>query len=221
MALMVVDGGIFGYYAGRNALASPFESHRAFWRYLVAIGGTAMVFGSAELVGLVVQSVFVTATSHFALFLFIAAISFAMREMYYNSALAPPPDERRVSLSTVRRVEFALFGVVALEWMAVVFIQRSLVTTAVRVGASVVLTAYGIVFNERLESLTAGTRFDTLRLHLLPILVIAGLLGGIDAARLLGGPETIVRGVESTLVVLVAGLLLPATIRLQQNVTRR
>jgi hypothetical protein len=221
LALIVVDGSIFGYYAARNALTNPFEWRRAFWRYLVMIGASAVAFGSAELGARFVQSPFLTASAHLSLFLFVAAISFAMREMYYHSTLAPPPGERRVSLVTVRRVEFLLFGVVAVEWMAVVFLQRAAVTTAVRTVASVVLTTYGVVFSERLESLSAGTSLDTLRRHLLPLLVLAGLIGVADAARLLGSPAFLVRGVESTLVVLVGGLLLPATIRLQQNVAHR
>lgn len=220
LALMVVDGGVFSYYAARNALANPFSGRTAFWRYLVAIGITAVAFGATGLAGLVWGGRLVVAFQDLSLLLFVGSIAFALREIYFGTSLATAESNRGMSLTTVRRIELALFVVILLEWLAVVFLDRVGVTTWLRAAASVVLAAYGTVFYERLESLSPGTGLDTTRLHLFPILVMGGVLGVVGVGDLLGVSTVFLRGLEYSLVVLVGGLLLPASIRLQQNVGR-
>ncbi|GAA0232303.1 hypothetical protein ACFFQF_26360 [Haladaptatus pallidirubidus] len=138
-----------------------------------------------------------------------------MRELYYNSALAPLESEQRIRLSRLRRIELAF----VVELLIVLFIGRGSVVALIKGGGSLAFATYGVVFCERLESLTQGTSVDTLRRHLLPVLVCSGLLGLADLGILLGVESLVIRSVESVFVVTIGAFLLTATIRLQQNVS--
>jgi hypothetical protein len=82
----------------------------------------------------------------------------------------------------------------------------------------VAFAAYGATFAEKLESMTRGTSLDTLRRHLLPVLVCLGALGLADFGVVVGVSPVVVQAAKSVFVVLIAGFLVTATIRLQQNV---
>ncbi|MFC7078943.1 hypothetical protein [Halorussus caseinilyticus] len=61
-----------------------------------------------------------------------------------------------------------------MEWVAVLLIDQSVVAQLVKGLGSVAFAAYGLVFADKLESLARGTSLDTLRRHLLPVLVSLG-----------------------------------------------
>ena len=216
--LIAVAAAVFGYYALLNLRLNRLESQGPFWRYLAAVGATAGLFGLLGVAGFVVESRVLTAFGHGALLFCIAFLAFSMREVYYNSALAPSPDEQRFSLATLRWIETAFVVVIFVEWVAVVLIDQSAVARLVKGLGSVAFAAYGVVFAEKLESMARGTTLDTLRRHLLPVLVCLGALGVADLGLAVGMTPPVVQGVKNVFVVLVAGFLITATIRLQQNV---
>lgn len=215
--LIVVAATIFAFYAVANLRMTRLEAQRPFWRYLAAMGVAAGLYGLLGVAGTVVESRVLTAFGHAALLFAIVFLAFSMREVYYNSALAPPPDEQRISLATLRRVEAAFVVVILVEWGAVMLLDQSVVADVVMGLGSVAFAGYGGLFAEKLE-MGRGTTLDTLRRHLLPVLLALGFLGAADLGTLLGIHPVVVQGVKNVFVVLVAGFLITATIRLQQNV---
>ncbi|WP_458186743.1 hypothetical protein [Haladaptatus sp. NG-WS-4] len=194
-------------------------SQRPFWYYLVSIGFTGVLYGVLGVVATLSTSRWPVALGHMVLLFCTVFLAFAMRELYYNSALAPPPDDRRISLAGLRRVELGFVGIILLELLVVLVIGQGSVVAFVKGVGSISFAVYGVVFGERLESLTQGTSVDTLRRHLLPVLVSAGLLGFADLGVYVGFGPLVVESVESVFVVMIGAFLLTATIRLQQNVS--
>ena len=215
--LVATSAVVFGYYALRNLRLSRLESQEPFWRYLALAGAAAAVYGLLGAAAVVVRSRALTAFGHGALLFCIVFLAFSMREVYYNSALAPPADEG-VSLATLRRVEAAFVVVIVVEWLVVLLIDQLGVALLVKGLGSVAFASYGVLFGEKLEAMGRGTTLDTLRRHLLPVLVCLGVLGLADLAVYVGVESLVVEAFESVFVVLVAGFFLTATIRLQQNV---
>jgi hypothetical protein len=216
--LITAAAAIFGYYARMNLRLNRLESQRPFWRYLAAVGATGGLYGVFGVAETVTESRVLTAFGHGALLFCIVFLAFSMREVYYNSAMAPPPDERRFSLDTLRRVEAAFVVVILVEWVAVLLVGGTTAALLVKGLGSVAFAVYGATFAEKLESMARGTSLDTLRRHLLPVLVCLGALGLADLGVVVGISPVVVQGIKSVFVVLVAGFLVTATIRLQQNV---
>jgi|SRR6056297_869363 len=216
--LLAVSSAIFSVYALKNRRLDRLESQRAFWRYLVLLGVAGTTYGLAGVLRVAAEARFLVALSHASLLFATVFLAFAMRELYYNSALAPPPEERRISLERLRRIETGFVVVIVVELVVVLLIGQAGVAAFVKGVGSLAFAGYGVVFAERLESLTRGTSVDTLRRHLLPVLVSIGGIGVAGLAVFVGVRAPVVRGVESVFVVMVGAFLLTATIRLQQNV---
>ncbi|WP_423746356.1 hypothetical protein V5735_17310 (plasmid) [Haladaptatus sp. SPP-AMP-3] len=216
--LLAASAGIFGFYAFRNLQLNRLESQRPFWRYLVAIGVAGVLYGALGMVGVLSPGRWLLALGHAAFLFCTVFLAFAMRELYYNSTLAPPSDERRISLSQLRRIEVGFVGIILLELVVVLLLGHGSVVSLVKGLGSLSFAVYGLVFAERLESLARGTSIDTLRRHLLPVLVCSGLLGLADLGVVVGVESLLVSSVESVFVVMIGAFLLTATIRLQQNV---
>ncbi|MFC7078944.1 hypothetical protein [Halorussus caseinilyticus] len=89
--LVTMAAAFFGFYAVRNLRLNRLESQGPFWRYLALVGAAAGLYGLLGVAGTVVRSRALTAFGHGALLLCIVFLAFSMREVYYNSALAPPP----------------------------------------------------------------------------------------------------------------------------------
>jgi hypothetical protein len=216
--LVVTAGAVFGFYAVQNLRLNRLESQRPFWRYLALVGASAGGYGLFGVAGLAVRSRALTAFGHAALLLCIVFLAFSMREVYYGSALAPPPDEGRIPLSTLRRLEAGFVVVILVEWVAVLLIDQPVVAQFVKGLGSVAFAVYGVVFAEKLEAMARGTTLDTLRRHLQPLLVSLGVLGLADLGAVVGVSPVVVGAIENVFVVLVAAFLVTASIRLQQNV---
>ncbi|WP_135854288.1 hypothetical protein [Halorussus salinus] len=216
--LVTAAAAFFGYYAVLNLRLNRLDSQTPFWRYLAAVGATAGIYGLLGIAATVVHSRALTAFGHGALLFCIVFLAFSMREVYYESALAPAPDEQRFSLETLRRVEAGFVVVILVEWVAVLLVEQSLVAQLVKGVGSVAFAAYGVVFAEKLEAMARGTALDTIRRHLLLVLVALGVLGVADLGVVAGLSPVVVQATESVFVVLVAGFLVTATVRLQQNV---
>ncbi|WP_135806539.1 hypothetical protein [Halorussus marinus] len=216
--LIAVAASFFAFYAGLNRRLNRLESQDVFWGYLVFAGAAAAVYGVVGVAETIVRARLLTAFGHGALLLCTVFLAFSMREVYYNSALAPPSGESRVSLGSLRRIEAGFVAVVVVEWVAVALLDQVAIARFVKAGGSLAFATYGAVFAEKLESVTRGTPLDTLRRHLLPVVVCLGAIGVVDLGTAAGVPPVVVDGVRSVFVVLVAGFLTTATIRLQQNV---
>lgn len=216
--LLAVSSAIFSVYALQNRRLDRLESQRAFWRYLVLLGVAGTTHGLVGALLVAMDTRLLVAVSHASLLFATVFLAFAMRELYYNSALAPPPEERRVPLERLRRIETGFVVVIVVELVVVLLIGQAGVAAFVKGVGSLAFAGYGVVFADRLESLTRGTSVDTLRRHLLPVLVSAGGIGVADLAVFVGVGAPVVRGVESVFVVMAGAFLLTATIRLQQNV---
>lgn len=215
--LVAVAGAAFSYYALRNHAHDRMEGHEDFWGYLAYLGFAITAFGVCSLGVVAGAGRLVAAFADVTLLFAIAFVAFAMREVYYNSALAPPESERDVSLARLRRVEFGFVVVIALEWLVVLLLDQSAVVAVVKGVGALAFAGYGVAFSERLESLAHGTALDTLRRHLLLVLVCATGLAVVDLAALLG-PVVVSDSLGYVFLVLLGGLLVPPTIRLQQSV---
>ncbi|MFB6073248.1 MAG: hypothetical protein ABEJ88_09800 [Halobacterium sp.] len=215
--IVVVTGVAFTYYAVENYALDRMEGHEDFWGYLTYLGVAVAVFGASGL-GLVAGAGrVVLAFSDVSLLFAIVFVAFAMREVYYDSALAPPPEDRRVPLETLRAVEFGFVVVIAAEWVVVVALGETTVTAVVRGVGALAFAAYGAAFSERLEALAHGTTMDTLRRHLVVVMVCAT---GVAVSGLVAlvAPNAVVESMSYVFLVLFGGLLVPPTIRLQQSV---
>ncbi|MGB9966013.1 hypothetical protein [Halobacterium hubeiense] len=215
--IVVVAGLAFTYYAVQNYAFDRLEGYDDFWGYLTYLGLAFAAFGALGLALTVGAGSVVRAFADVSLLVAIAFLAFALREVYFNSALAPSPEERAVSLARVRRVEFAFVAVIAVEWLAVLLIDQPAVTASVKALGALGFAAYGVAFSEKLESLAHGTALDSLRRHLLLVLVCATGVAAAEALALLA-PPAVADGVFYVFLVLLGGLLVPPTVRLQQSV---
>ena len=216
--ILVVAGLGFTYYAVENYSLDRLEGHRDFWGYLTYVGLAVSLFGVFGLVDATIGGgQLVAAFGDLSLLFAIAFVAFSMREVYYASALAPEPGDREIPLPTLRLVEFGFVVVVAVEWVVVVWLGETTVTVLLRGLGALAFATYGVLFSERLEALAHGTTMDTLRRHLVFVLVAAT---GAAVAGLLGLvlPEAAAESTRYVFVVLLGGLLVPPTIRLQQSV---
>lgn len=218
--LLVVSAALLTKHAVQNRRLGRVSSQRAFWNYLAAAGVAGMVYGVTG-VAVATRSVpLLAAFSHGALLLFIAILSFAIRDLYYNSAFAPPSDERVLSLAAIRRVEVGFVLVIAVEWVAIPFADATAAVLVVEGAASVAFAAYGIGFGERMltQSRARGTPLDTTLRHVIPVLLCGGFLGLGDLAIGLGVDSVLVPSLQNVVVVMTATFLITATVRLKQNV---
>lgn len=215
--ILVVAGLAFTFYATQNYSLDRLEGHEDFWAYLTYLGLAVALVGAFGVASVTVGGRVVRAFGDLSLLFAIAFVAFSMREVYYASALAPPSEEREIPLSTLRAVEFGFVVVVAVEWVVVVLLGETTVTVVLRGVGALAFAAYGIAFSERLEALARGTTMDTLRRHLVFVLVAAT---GVAVSGLLGLllPVTVAESVRYVFLVLLGGLLVPPTIRLQQSV---
>lgn len=215
--ILVVAGLAFTFYATQNYSLDRLEGHEDFWAYLTYLGLAVALVGLFGVASVFAGGRVVRAFGDLSLLFAIAFVAFSMREVYYASALAPPPEEREIPLSTLRAVEFGFVVVVAIEWLVVVLLGETAVTVVLRGLGALAFAAYGVAFSERLEALAHGTTVDTLRRHLVFVLVAAT---GVAVAGLLGLllPGAVAESVRYVFLVLLGGLLVPPTIRLQQSV---
>jgi hypothetical protein len=207
----------FTYYALRNYALDRMEGLDELWGYLTYVGLSLAIFGALGLGLSVGGGVFVRAFTDVSLLFAIVFVAFAMRECFYDSALAPPPEERKRSLESLRLLEFGFVLVIAVEWVVVVALGETTVTTVTRSVAALAFAAYGVAFSERLEALAHGTAVDTLRRHLLLVLVTATGFAVADLFAVLG-PGSVGSSLSYVFLLLLGGLLIPPTIRLQQSV---
>ena len=215
--LVVVAGLAFTYYAVQNYAFDRLEGYDDFWGYLTYLGLAFAVFGALGLVLTVRDASVVRAFADVSLLVAIAFLTFALREVYFNSALAPSPEERAISLNRVRRLEFGFVVIIAVEWLVVLLIDQPAVTASVKALGALGFAAYGVAFSERLETLAHGTALDSLRRHLLLVLVCATGVAAAEALALLA-PVAVADGVFHVFLVLLGGMLVPPTVRLQQSV---
>ncbi|MFB6269610.1 MAG: hypothetical protein ABEH83_06685 [Halobacterium sp.] len=215
--IVVVTGLAFTYYALQNYAHDRMEGYDDFWGYLTYLGMAFAAFGGFGVWRVAGGGTVARAFADVSLLFGIAFLTFSMREVYYNSALAPAPEEREMSLERLRRLEFGFVVVIAIEWLVVMLIDQPGVVATVKGLGALGFAAYGVTFSERLESLAHGTALDTLRRHLLLVLVCAT---GVAAADLVAfvAPSAIAESVFYVFLVLLGGLLVPPTIRLQQSV---
>ena len=215
--IVIATALVFTYYALQNYAHDRMEGYDDFWAYLTYLGLAFATFGVFGIWWLADGGRIARAFADFFLLFGIAFVTFAMREVYYNSALAPLPEERERHLERLRRLEFGFILVIAAEWLMVIFLDQHVVIEVVKSFGALGFAAYGIAFSERLESLAQGTALDTLRRHLLLVLVCAT---GVAIANLFAivAPSAIAESVFYVFLVLLGGLLVPPTIRLQQSV---
>lgn len=208
----------FGYYALRNLQLNRLESQVPFWRYLTLAGATGVVYGGFGIAELLAGTLWAVAFRDAAVLFFAVFVAFAMREIYYNSALAPAAEERSIPLGTVRRLEMGFMAVIGIEWLAVLVIGSGELITGVKALGGLAFAAYGLAFGERLEAVARGTSLDTLRRHLIPVLICVGCIGLVDVVALIGVAETVATATRNVFLVMIAAFTVTATIRLQQNV---
>lgn len=218
--LLVVAAAIFGHYARRNDVHERMGSRSTFWRYLFATGVTGSLYGVFGLLDLATGARWALAFKYGTLLLFAVALSFAMREVYLNSAAAPSEDDLPLSISSLRRIETAFVAVVMLEWVGVLALGQTGVIRFVEGAGGVAFAAYGIAFGEQVQSrtMTRGTPLDTLIRHLIPVLGCVGCIALVDLAAGFDVAPALTGSLKSVFVVMVATFLVTATIRLQQNV---
>lgn len=216
-ALVLATGAAFTYYALQNYAFDRLEGYEDFWSYLTYLGMAFATFGLFGLWQVAGGGNVVRAFVDMTLLFAIVFLTFSMREVYYNSALAPEPDERRVSLAWLRTVEFGFMVVIGVEWVTAAALGQTAPTVVLRGGAALGFAMYGVTFSERLESLAHGTALDSLRRHLIVVLVCATGIAIADFVALVAS-ASIGSTTFYVFLILLGGLLVPPTVRLQQSV---
>ena len=216
--LVSVSAVIFGRSAILNLQLNRLESQGPFWRYLSLAGLTGLLYGGFGIAELLSGALWALAFRDATMLLFVVFQAFAMREIYYNSALAPAAEERSFSLRAIRRLEVGFMVVIGIEWLAVFVIGSGELITAVKALGAVAFALYGLAFGQRLETVARGTSLDTLRRHLIPVLICVGCIGLLDAVALLGVSDVVATATKNVFLVMIAAFIVTASIRLQQNV---
>ena len=209
---------IFGRYSIRNFQLNRLETQAPFWRYLSFAGLTGLLYGGFGIMELLSGALWALAFRDATMLFFVVFQAFAMREIYYNSALAPPIEERSFSLRAIRRIEVGFMVVIGIEWLAVFVIGSGELITAVKAIGAVAFALYGLAFGQRLETVARGTSLDTLRRHLIPVLICVGCIGLLDVVVLLGVGDVVATPTKNVFLVMIAAFIVTASIRLQQNV---
>lgn len=216
--LVAVSAVIFGRYALRNLQLNRLESQGPFWRYLSLAGLMGVVYSAFAVVELLSGQLWALAFRDATLLFFVVFQAFAMREIYYNSALAPPDDERSFSLRAIRRLEGGFMVVIGIEWLTVFVVGSGELITGVKALGAIAFALYGLTFGQRLEAVARGTSLDTLRRHLIPVLVCVGCIGLLDVVVLLDVGVVVATATKNVFLVMIAAFTVTASIRLQQNV---
>ncbi|WP_435157242.1 hypothetical protein [Haladaptatus sp. DFWS20] len=94
------------------------------------------MYGLLGVAGTLSGGQWVVALGHTTLLFSTVFLSFAMRELYYNNALASSSDDQRIPLFRLRRIELAFVSVIVVELFIVLLIDQGSVVALVKGGGS-------------------------------------------------------------------------------------
>lgn len=201
----------------RNTVARP---RAALWEYFGFAGVVGVLYAVSVLLGLWIDTrlAFVGGL----LLAFVLCFALAMREAYFNAALANTERDRLGEYQVRRTLEIAFVILVLVVSVGPLIGRPELFAVLTAVGATAVVS-YGLYFQLRRARRpgTRGTLIDTLLRQTVPVLVFAG--GALVAPVLALGiaSPTVASAVAGVFVVVTAASLMTVTIKLHQHLSSR
>lgn len=201
----------------RNTVARP---RAALWEYFGFAGVVGVLYATFVLLGLWidVQLAFVDGL----LLAFVLCFALAMREAYFNAALANAERDRLGEYRVRRSLEIAFVALVLVVSVGPLLGRPELFTILTAVAA-VAVVSYGLYFQLRRSRRSGirGTLIDTLLRQTVPVIVFAG--GALVAPVLALGlaSTTVTSAVAGVFVVVTASSLMTVTIKLHQHLSSR
>ncbi|GAB3683011.1 hypothetical protein GCM10028857_09810 [Salinarchaeum chitinilyticum] len=201
----------------RTRVARP---QAALWEYFGIAGVVGALYAAFVLLGLWIDArlPFVDGL----LLAFVLCFALAMREAYFNAALANSELDRLGEYRVRRTLEMAFVAVVLVVAVGPRLGAAELFAVPTAAGA-VAIVGYGLYFQLRRSRrpATRGTLIDTLLRQTVPVIVFAG--GALVAPVLALGTAspTVASAVAGVFVVVTATSLLTVTIKLHQHLSSR
>jgi hypothetical protein len=210
LVLVAVLGLRFAYYAARNSRATDLAAEGSLWTHLQYAGLLAALYGAFGVLEIVstiraaYKSAFMLAT--------VLLFAFAVRELYRMSG-GPAPSR----FEQVVRVAFVL--AIAGHALAGQVLQEPRILAGAEGLVALAVFSYGATFYDRQTGNTQlrGTMLDSLLRHLLPVLAFGALVNVTALAQAVGVDPAVVPHIQVVFLLLTAGTLMTATIKLRQN----
>lgn len=201
----------------RTSVARP---QAALWEYFGFAGLVGVLYG-----GFALLELWATTRLPFLeglLLAFALCFALAMREAYFNAALANAELDRLGEYRVRRTLEMGFVAVVLVVSVGPL-IRRNSAFGILTASAGVAIVGYGLYFQLRRSHTpaTRGTLIDTLLRQTVPVLVFAG--GALVAPTLALGiaSTTVAAAVGAVFVVVTAASLMTVTIKLSQHLSSR
>lgn len=210
LVLLAVLGLRFAYYAARNSTVTDLAAETTLWTHLQYVGLLAALYGGFGVLE-IVSTIRAGYKSAFMLAM-VLLLAFAVRELYRMTD-GQSPSRREEYL----RGAFVLViggSVLAGQVLA----QPRILAGVEGIGALAFLT-YGATFYDRQtgDARLSGTMLDSLLRHLLPVLAFSALVNVTALAYALGVNRAVVPHIQVVFILITAGALMTATIKLRQN----
>jgi len=201
----------------RNAVARP---RAALWEYFGFAGVVGVLYAAFVLLGL-----WIDATLPFVdglLLAFVLCFALAMREAYFNAALANAERDRLGEYRMRRSLEIAFVALVLVVSVGPL-LGRPELFTIITAASAVAVVGYGLYFQLRRSRRpgTRGTLIDTLLRQTVPVIVFAGGALVAPALAFVVASETVASAVAGVFVVVTAASLMTVTIKLHQHLSSR
>lgn len=210
LVLLAVLGLRFAYYAARNSAATDLATESSLWTHLQYVGLLAALYGGFGVLEIVSS---VRAEYKSALMLaMVLLLAFAVREIHSMGGGTSPS-----RLEQYVRAAFVL--AIAGHVLAGQVLEQPRILAGVEGLAALAFLLYGGTFYDRQTANTRlrGTMLDSLLRHLLPVLAFGALINVTALAHALGVDRAVVPHIQVVFIIITAGTLMTATIKLRQN----
>lgn len=210
LVLLAVLGLRFAYYAARNSTATDIAAESSLWTHLQYGGLLAAIYGGFGVLE-IVSTIRAGYKSAFMLAM-VLLLAFAVRELYRMTGGQSPS-------RTEQYVRGAFVLVIAGSVLADQVLARPRILAGVEGIAALAFLTYGATFYDRQtgEARLSGTMLDSLLRHLLPVLAFGALVNVTALAYALGVNRAVVPHIQVVFILITAGALMTATIKLRQN----
>ncbi|MEF8784105.1 MAG: hypothetical protein V5A54_13590 [Haloarculaceae archaeon] len=215
LALLMVLGLRFAFYAHRNRAETGLDTQISIWRYLLYIGGFAAIYGLVGILEIVTTlDLPYKSAAMLALTLLLA---FAIRQIHLITTSADGGAKRSHPFERVARAAF--IGLVFLDVVVLVAVGVSDLSAIVEGVSAIMYTVYGVAFyhDQTTHSRVQGTMLDSLLRHLLPVMTFAALVNIVSLSVPLGLDRVVVLHVQVIFIIMTATALMTGTIKLRQN----
>lgn len=210
VVLLAVLGLRFAYYAARNRAETDLAGETSLWSHLQYVGVLAALYGALGVLE-VVSSIRAPYKSALMLAM-VLLLAFALRETYtMGGGSSPSGRESLLRAAFVAIVVGHVLVGALLDWPRVL--------AGLEGVAALAFLTYGATFFHRgtADARLQGTMLDSLLRHLLPVLAFGALVNITALSFALGVDRDVIPHIQVVFVLIAAGALMTATIKLRQN----